>query len=106
MYHAAATVSTILLKIGEASRKFPEGSETINRTYSTLDLKDSELESEKMIPRSSTVSGGIEKSVNSNWRVTFEQLLASLLTDNLLVEYFDTKYNLDKILIDYKSKHA
>jgi hypothetical protein len=29
-----------------------------------------------------------------------------LLTDNLLVQYFDAKYDLNTILIEYKSQHA
>lgn len=74
MYHAAATVSTVLLKLGEVSRKC-----------------------------------SAEHATNSNtpqWSLTFEQLIASLLTENILVNYFDQQFDLDSKLGEYKSQHA
>lgn len=54
----------------------------------------------------STVQAVEEGESNSQWSISFEQLLASLLTDNMLVEYFDIKYDLNKKLAEYKSQHA
>ena len=97
MYHAAATVSTLLLKLGEVSRKYKnEAHIQINRA-SLPDLK------------AKTLLAGIDelsKEDNQVWSITFEQLIASLLTDNLLVSYFDAKYDLDRRLAEYKSQHA
>ena len=109
MYHAAATVSTLLLKLGEVSRKFQATSDPLARSFSTLEVKSDEQAQEsdqkldKDTMRSSTVS-----QVNDlkSWSITFEQLIASLLTDNLLVQYFDKKYDLTQILAEYKSQHA
>jgi hypothetical protein len=57
--------------------------------------------------KSATISTGIvNETENNQWSISFEQLLASLLTDNMLVAYFDSKYDLNKKLGEYKSQHA
>lgn len=57
--------------------------------------------------KSVTISTGIvNETENNQWSISFEQLLASLLTDNMLVAYFDSKYDLNKKLGEYKSQHA
>lgn len=108
MYHAAATVSTLLLKLGEASRKFQSG-ENIKHSVSNMELKTSSDENlpeqQTKLIRSSTVSESSSVD-HKSWCITFEQLVASLLTDNLLVQYFDSKYDVDKKLAEYKSHHA
>ena len=107
MYHAAATVSTLLLKLGEVSRRFHNAADAANatssldRAFSVLEVKHDNEEKQKL--RSSTASK-IDDA--KNWSITFEQLIASLLTDNLLVQYFDEKYDLNTILAEYKSQHA
>ena len=97
MYHAAATVSTLLLKLGEVSRKFPATSDPLARSFSALEVKSDEKVQES--------HQKLDKDLKS-WSITFEQLIASLLTDNLLVQYFDKKYDLTQILAEYKSQHA
>ena len=95
MYHAAATVSTLLLKLGEVSRKYKNDTDIqTNASLPTLKARIEEIVKE-------------DKEAASNiWSITFEQLIASLLTDNLLVSYFDAKYDLDRRLAEYKSQHA
>ena len=103
MYHAAATVSTLLLKLGEVSRKF--------RTSSVLESQNcskeaAELLTEK-VKHNLTISDSKSSPVyTENWSITFEQMIASILTDSLLVSYFDQKFQLDDLLTDYKSLHA
>ena len=95
MYHAAATVSTLLLKLGEVSRKFLNSSESNTDVLVDIDEK----------PRKSKLGAdGVDEA--KNWSINFDQLIASLLTDNLLVTYFDAKYDLNNILTEYKSQHA
>lgn len=96
MYHAAATVSTLLLKLGEASRKFQEDETRPRFNTESEDSEDiKKSRSSSMLDTSSKI-----------WCITFEQLIASLLTDNLLVNYFDAKFDIDKKLGEYKSQHA
>ncbi|RNA28278.1 TBC1 domain family member 8, partial [Brachionus plicatilis] len=98
MYHAAATVSTLLLKLGEASRKFQNESSKIKSGVALV------AESDKL-PKSASLTN-LDISSNKVWSITFEQLIASVLTDNHLVNYFDTKYDVEKKLAEYKAQHA
>lgn len=118
MYHAAATVSTLLLKLGEVTRRFQNSaskSDTNNEdnskrkstTASSNDEKTTDTASPDSQPDESTGNNNNNKSNNDDeWYITFEQLIASLLTDNLLVQYFDAKFNINNKLSDYKSQHA
>ena len=92
MYHAAATVSTLLLKLGEATRK-----------YHKSESENLDKEEANRVP---TPTPAPNSSSNEEWFITFEQLIASLLTDNLLVQYFDNKFNINSKLTEYKSQHA
>ena len=96
MYHAAATVSTLLLRLGEASRKFQKENSKL------LTGADMPSESDNLL-KNVSMSDFDDSKI---WSITFEQLIASLLTDNLLVNYFDTKYDIDKKLSEYKAQHA
>ena len=109
LYHASATVSTLLLKLGEVSRKYQ------NETSRSLTISESKTNSDqvddlnKKMAKSATISDGAnatDEGDKKEWSISFEQLLASLLTDNLLVTYFDTKFDLNKKLSEYKSQHA
>ena len=107
MYHAAATVSTLLLKLGEVSRKY-RSSSVINHQTSEK-IINTEIKS-ALKDKSQTISEPLndfhENDPSLTWSITFEQLIASLLTDNLLVTYFDQRFDLDKKLTEYKSQHA
>ena len=112
MYHAAATVSTLLLKLGEVTRKFLNTSDENANANVAATAKLNENQEKPSNPNLENIKTSFDKkSVDSienakNWSITFEQLIASLLTDNLLVQYFDAKYDLNTILIEYKSQHA
>ena len=114
MYHAAATISTLLLKLGDISRKVQDNidkthknltaieSSEIEKSLEILDLAIEDKEEQKEADETAEENSNDAKT----WYITFEQLLASLLTDNLLVQYFDAKYDLNQVLDEYKSQHA
>ena len=111
MYHATATVATILMTLGEMTKKLQQQSgESPNSSIikeairEAIDDPPPAESSSSSSPNKSECAAADDSS--SKWCITFEQLLASLLTDNLLVQYFDQKYDLNKKLIEYKSKHA
>lgn len=120
MYHAAATISTLLLKLGDISRKVQDSIDKTQKSLTTTEittaLENSKIEESLEIldkaientedEQSSTVAESSDANDAKSWYITFEQLLASLLTDNLLVQYFDAKYDLNKVLDEYKSQHA
>uniref|UniRef100_A0AAY4CBQ1 TBC1 domain family member 9B n=1 Tax=Denticeps clupeoides TaxID=299321 RepID=A0AAY4CBQ1_9TELE len=67
LYHAIATVASLLLRIGEVGKRFTNNG--INK---------------KPEPKGSPASEG-------DWSITFEQVLASLLTEPVLVDYFEKR---------------
>ncbi len=134
MYQASAKVSTLLLKLGEVSRKFqptyPKLDTDLAKDFSfeITDLeketnKNDDLDSHIIMKEKdaivinnedvtvesdyvSILSDKNNPSINQTWYISFEQLIASLLNDDLLVNYFDAKFNLSKKLFEYKSNHG
>ena len=132
MYHSAATVSTLLLRLGEETRKFHGSGDSLkfDEKLTIIDEKsiiDAEYEiinennkqehkqpvlqqdkenQDTVIVDDITILEGKLSKDDSQWSIKYEQLLASILTDNLLSQYFDKKFDLDKKLVEYKSKHA
>ena len=130
MYHSAATVSTLLLRLGEETRKFQGSTESLkfeekltiideksiiddeyeiindtNRTPQSPPEKEDDQNENVVVDDLTLLEAKLSKD-KSQWSIRYEQLLASLLTDNLLSQYFDKKFDLDKKLVEYKSKHA
>ena len=44
------------------------------------------------------------QDVGDNWHITFEQFLASVLTEEPLVEFFDSKMNLSQHIEKFKNR--
>ena len=99
MYHAAATVATLLMKLGEATRKLQTSKDTTSKDNESLLVNenlisqdDNDLTVIRQVedePKTSNQQGKAaisEEEVDKRWCITFEQLMASLLTDNLLVQ--------------------
>lgn len=117
MYHSAATVSTLLLRLGEETRKFHDKNESEqNSLIITEENAEKTIEDDYEIINKEKLESKIDEDLaslenklpkdKSQWSIKYEQLLASLLTDNLLTQYFDKKYDLNMKLIEYKSQHA
>lgn len=105
-YHASATVSTLLLKLGEATRKFQNETNSRSMTETNNTKNETNIDDNHHSKNATISTGIVNETENNQWSISFEQLLASLLTDNMLVAYFDSKYDLNKKLGEYKSQHA
>uniref|UniRef100_A0A665TYY5 TBC1 domain family, member 9 (with GRAM domain) n=1 Tax=Echeneis naucrates TaxID=173247 RepID=A0A665TYY5_ECHNA len=88
LYHSIATVASLLLRIGEVGKKFNNG---IKKTEPLAPGWSNERQVCQALRRSSTL--------DVDWSITFEQVLASLLTEPPLVDYFERK-------VDIQSKMA
>uniref|UniRef100_A0A4W5PV76 TBC1 domain family member 9 n=1 Tax=Hucho hucho TaxID=62062 RepID=A0A4W5PV76_9TELE len=80
LYHATATVTSLLLEMGEVGKLFCHS-------------KDQE-EQDQDDPEEAKTSGpardaGTNTSIDKDWAITFEQFLASVLTEQALVLYFE-----------------
>ncbi|XP_019713784.1 TBC1 domain family member 9B isoform X2 [Hippocampus comes] len=114
LYHAIATVASLLLRIGEVGKKFNNGDKTGagRRAASppTAELSpddrpeeaagEEETGDDASASSHSTMSDdGDERPTrrrlggcaDADWSVTFEQVLASVLTEPALVDYFERK---------------
>ena len=71
LFHSIATVATLLLQIGEVGKQFQSS------------IGDSSS------PRAPTLPDDFSAATDSGWTISFEQLLASMLTESPLVSYFE-----------------
>jgi len=102
LYHSVSVVGTLLLQIGEVGQKFgkkklahlEEGEVAhVVDDFGATCTKTEDLNIEEKVC----------KSNNTNWSITFEQFLASILTEPALVEHFSEKTNLQDALKEYSS---
>ncbi|XP_077388078.1 TBC1 domain family member 9B isoform X2 [Festucalex cinctus] len=110
LYHAIATVASLLLRIGEVGKKFNNGhkmaaggspppdhdhDDDASSSSSVLSDEDSEQ------PRRRRGS-----AADADWSVTFEQVLASMLTEPALVDYFERKRDIRERMDACQSREA
>ena len=81
-YHAVSVVGTLLLQIGEVGKKFEK-----------VNLEDGDS---KQVAQE---TGSSEKE----WKITFEQFLASILTEAILVEELTKKVDLEEALKNFNT---
>eukprot|EP00090_Calanus_glacialis_P045840 TRINITY_DN8748_c0_g1_i2.p1 TRINITY_DN8748_c0_g1~~TRINITY_DN8748_c0_g1_i2.p1 ORF type:complete len:615 (-),score=183.06 TRINITY_DN8748_c0_g1_i2:416-2260(-) len=102
LYHSVSVVGTLLLQIGEVGQKFEkrktynleeEGGTDVDDVDGTVDTQSEE----------SKVEEKGEKPYDNNWSITFEQFLASILTEPALVDHFSEKVDLQDALKEYSS---
>ena len=74
IFHSLATVSTLLLRLGEAGKKINQQKE-----IKTQDI-------------------------DIDWSITYKQFLASFLTESVLAKYFDKKIDITKAIKKYRNR--
>ncbi|XP_041055707.1 TBC1 domain family member 8 [Carcharodon carcharias] len=105
LYQAIATVTTLLLQIGEAGQRI-RNSGSMSELPST-----SSKETEVLTPTDDAVFEAVDIGPKNNhpttqpgeddWSVSFEQILASLLTEQCLVNFFERS-----VVVENKLLHA
>jgi len=101
LYHSVSVVGTLLLQIGEVGQKFDkkktlnleEEAGEVDSVDGAVDIRFEELQ----------VDDKGAKLHDNNWSITFEQFLASILTEPALVDHFSQKVDLKDALKDYSS---
>uniref|UniRef100_A0A3B4BK84 TBC1 domain family, member 9 (with GRAM domain) n=1 Tax=Periophthalmus magnuspinnatus TaxID=409849 RepID=A0A3B4BK84_9GOBI len=79
LYHSIATVASLLLRIGEVAKRF---------TNHASKPADSASDPTEPAPSSTSPQG---RTADADWSISFEQVLASLLTETPLVDFFERK---------------
>uniref|UniRef100_A0A7N8YN42 TBC1 domain family member 9B n=1 Tax=Mastacembelus armatus TaxID=205130 RepID=A0A7N8YN42_9TELE len=91
LYHSIATVASLLLRIGE-----------VGKNSGSLQCED--------IADDTVLIGGGEQRRGSvldvDWSITFEQVLASLLTEPPLVDYFEKKRDIQSKMAACRAQRA
>uniref|UniRef100_A0A8C3H2B4 TBC1 domain family member 9 n=1 Tax=Corvus moneduloides TaxID=1196302 RepID=A0A8C3H2B4_CORMO len=81
LYHATAAVTSLLLEIGEVGKLFsvqpPNDTDSSNNCSKAIQSELFQKKEHQQYP------------LEQDWAITFEQFLASLLTEPALVRYFD-----------------
>jgi hypothetical protein len=84
LFHSIATVATLLLQIGEVGKQFYAASVTSSAVAASGDMQPGAVQQQQR-PDSLKV----DSLLDTDWSITFEQLLASMLTESALVNYFE-----------------
>jgi len=92
LYHSVSVVGTLLLQIGEVGQKFDKRKSFDKEFEETVEVGDQV---------DGSVAGKDDKSNEQNWTISFEQFLASILTEPALVEHFSDKIDLQVCLKEY-----
>jgi len=82
-YHSVSVVGTLLLQIGEVGHK-------IDKMKMVSDYEDAAKE-----------ANDLKNNVNDIWKITFEQFLASMLTEPVLENHLKQQINIEEALKDY-----
>lgn len=86
LFQAIAVVTSLVLQIGEARNKGAKPKESDQTTMVSASARESMLEAE------------------IDWTVSFEQILASLLTEQVLVNFLETPVDLSGKIASAKEK--
>uniref|UniRef100_A0A8C5B3J1 TBC1 domain family member 9B n=1 Tax=Gadus morhua TaxID=8049 RepID=A0A8C5B3J1_GADMO len=101
LYHSIATVASLLLRIGETLAPSPPpaaGSDEDGRDDTSVSsysmVSTGSLQCDDITDDTVLIGCGGQRRgsvVDSDWSITFEQMLASVLTEPPLVDYFEKK---------------
>ncbi|KFU86160.1 TBC1 domain family member 9, partial [Chaetura pelagica] len=91
LYHATAAVTSLLLEIGEVDDSSMSSYSVLSAgSHEEEKLHCEDIGDDTVLVRSNhTTSLRRSTSIDRDWAITFEQFLASLLTEPALVRYFD-----------------
>jgi len=96
LFHSIATVATLLLQIGEVGKQFTKLSVSDNGLPAHPPESSTSPAADAMSGKPDTLdlnrtSGS---SLDHDWSMTFEQFLASMLTEQPLISYFESQMDL------------
>lgn len=99
LFQAIATVTSLVLQIGEVGhRGHSSGSEVTSQ-------EEEAIEADLVQVAADDGSGGGASSVaESEWTVSYAQILASLLTEQALVQFFEKPLDLSAKIAEAKEK--
>jgi len=93
LFHSIATVATLLLQIGEVGKQFTSLSVSDSLPAQPSECSGAPAVTDAKIgePDCLDLNRGSASSVDHDWSITFEQFLASMLTEQPLIAYFESE---------------
>lgn len=107
LFHSIATVATLLLQIGEVGKQFT--SLSVSDSLSTLPLECSASPVTAAganigEPDSLDLNRSSGSSLDHDWSITFEQFLASMLTEQPLIGYFESQMDVISAIERFRNR--
>eukprot|EP00092_Neocalanus_flemingeri_P012003 GFUD01012940.1.p1 GENE.GFUD01012940.1~~GFUD01012940.1.p1 ORF type:complete len:1138 (+),score=342.79 GFUD01012940.1:127-3540(+) len=96
LYHSVSVVGTLLLQIGEVGQKFGKMKSSFVEDEETLEGGD-----QVDVSEDEKTDNKAPKSDDKEWSITYEQFLASMLTESALVDHFSERLDLQVALREY-----
>jgi len=113
LYHALVVAGTLLLQLGETQKVFQHGVEKqIDEAMKTT-LCENEREAgtptpeleEPSISKSTSKMGDLKSCIqDGDWRLQVEHIIATILAEPSLSEFFETKYSLMDLIEKYRQR--
>ena len=91
LFQAIATVTSLVLQIGEASHR-------------GLSSSESEVTSQEEVKGAPPAQTAEDTGADKEWTISFAQILASLLTEQALVNFFEKPVDLTEKISEAKEK--
>nr|XP_009857558.1 TBC1 domain family member 9 [Ciona intestinalis] len=117
LFQAISLVTSLVIQLGEAGRQISqtkvEPETARNADVATLDEDSTSqaVTSENTSPISDDVAcevspsrGGNSLGNNQDWVISFEQFVASVLTESVLCEYFDRKHDITETIAQLRNR--
>lgn len=115
LYHSMATVASLLLRLGEVGKRF-NGRKGVEPEAQGArpggSVAPEEQHQEESGAEDPLLSGGLGQcrgrgsTLDADWSITFEQVLASLLTEPPLVDYFERKRDVGSRVVACSAQRA
>uniref|UniRef100_A0A7E5A1T1 Rab-GAP TBC domain-containing protein n=1 Tax=Panagrellus redivivus TaxID=6233 RepID=A0A7E5A1T1_PANRE len=98
LHHSLAVAGTLLLQLGETQKQFQQQMDDA--------MKDIDEAGEApAIPKSASKMGDLKSCIqDGDWRLNIEHIIATILAESALSEFFETKYSLLEIIDNYRQK--
>jgi len=106
LFHSIATVATLLLQIGEVGKRFSKCSLSESSPTQPSECISALPAANAMAgqPDSLDLNRGSGSAIDFNWSMTFEQFLASMLTEQPLIDYFESQMDMMPAIERFRSR--
>uniref|UniRef100_A0AC34R9X4 Rab-GAP TBC domain-containing protein n=1 Tax=Panagrolaimus sp. JU765 TaxID=591449 RepID=A0AC34R9X4_9BILA len=110
LHHSLAVAGTLLLQLGETQKSFQTGIEkqiddAMRSTSDDDPVVDATDLEEAQIPKSTSKMGDLKSCIqDGDWCLQIEHIIATIMAEPCLSEFFELKYSLIDLINDFRQK--